>query len=241
MDNQATFRQIVFASCLFLGAFCLTSTVVADDDETPSRPNEQSEDKQPRRQASMKTFGGRQFWGDVHFFHGWRIQKNTLTGHFRLLDPNDYRHASGSRKECDDELARIAKARNLEPMTGKVVMLVHGIIRSSKSFKALAARLQKIFALFGFKNLKLHAGDFLRYGWPDDGPYDAIIATAAYASMPERVLGQLARGGVFIAPIGRDTQELMIIRRNKDGPYTEHTWMQVRFSMMPGEDQGGVF
>jgi pimeloyl-ACP methyl ester carboxylesterase len=91
----------------------------------------------------MKTFGGRQFWGDVHFFHGWRIQKNTLTGHFRLLDPNDYRHASGSRKECDDELARIAKARNLEPMTGKVVMLVHGIIRSSKSFKALAARLQE--------------------------------------------------------------------------------------------------
>ena len=34
----------------------------------------------------MKTLGGRQLWGDVAVFHDWRIQKNILTGHYRLLD-----------------------------------------------------------------------------------------------------------------------------------------------------------
>jgi pimeloyl-ACP methyl ester carboxylesterase len=141
--NQATLRQILFASCLFLGAFCLNFAAAADDEETPLIPEDQAKEETARQKFALKTLGGRQFWGDVHFFHGWRIQKNALTGHFRLLDPKDYRHATGSRKECDDELRRFTETLKLKPMTGKVVMLVHGIIRSSKSFNALAARLKK--------------------------------------------------------------------------------------------------
>ncbi|MBT4866816.1 MAG: alpha/beta fold hydrolase [Planctomycetaceae bacterium] len=144
MVNRAAIRRILFASCLVLGASCLNSVAAAaDDEDTPLIPEEKTNAEKPRKKVSLKTLGGRQFWGDVHFFHGWRIQKNALTGHFRLLDPRDFRHATGTRKECDDELGRVTEELKLEPMTGKVVMLVHGIIRSSKSFNTMAVRLKK--------------------------------------------------------------------------------------------------
>ncbi|HCO22725.1 MAG TPA: hypothetical protein DIT97_06555, partial [Gimesia maris] len=53
----------------------------------------------------MKTMGGRQFWGDVQFFHGWKIQQHVISQHYRLLDPKDQRHASGSLAVCQQRLA----------------------------------------------------------------------------------------------------------------------------------------
>lgn len=96
-----------------------------------------------KRSLKMKTLGGRQFWGDVAWFRGWRIQQNVLTRHYRLLDPEDYRYASGTLAECKKELQKIKKKRKLAPMRGKAVILVHGIIRSSKSMGKLSARLKK--------------------------------------------------------------------------------------------------
>jgi pimeloyl-ACP methyl ester carboxylesterase len=85
----------------------------------------------------VKTLGGRQFWGDVAFFRGWRIQKNVFTGHYRLIDPKDERHASGSLAECQRELDGAKNRLKLESMSGRAVILIHGIGRSSKSFNAM--------------------------------------------------------------------------------------------------------
>ena len=94
----------------------------------------------------MKTLGGRQFWGDVRFFHGWKIQQNVLTKHYRLLDPKDTRYASGSLERCEEKLEEIRKAKELPEMTGHAVILLHGIIRSSKSM----SRMQKSLNEAGF-------------------------------------------------------------------------------------------
>ena len=100
----------------------------------------------------MKTLGGRQFWGDVLFFHGWRIQQNVLTKHYRLLDGKDYRHADGSFEECQAALEQIKKDQKLPPMSGKAVVVVHGIIRSSKSFRKMRSHLLKEdYQVFGFE------------------------------------------------------------------------------------------
>lgn len=83
---------------------------------------------------AMKTMGGRQFWGDVQFFQGWKIQQNVISKHYRLLDPDDQRHASGTLEECRQQLEAIKQTQKLPPMQGRAVILIHGIIRSSKSF-----------------------------------------------------------------------------------------------------------
>ncbi|WP_232107344.1 alpha/beta fold hydrolase [Gimesia alba] len=87
----------------------------------------------------MKTLGGRQFWGDVQFFQGWKIQQNVISKHYRLLDTEDQRHASGTLEECQARLEEIKEANQLKPMQGRAVILIHGIIRSSKSFEKLKA------------------------------------------------------------------------------------------------------
>lgn len=99
----------------------------------------------------MRTLGGRQFWGDVLFFHDWSIQQNVFTKHYRLLDGGDVRFTFGSYDECHQKLQQIIAERKLAPMSGKAVILVHGIIRSSKSFESLRNRLsQEGYQVFPF-------------------------------------------------------------------------------------------
>jgi len=99
----------------------------------------------------LPTLGGRQFWGDVHYQHGWRIQHHVLTGHYRLLDPHDVRHAWGTEAACRCEFQRVRTELNLPHDSGKVVILVHGIIRSSKSFSRMRDELEQSgFTVIGF-------------------------------------------------------------------------------------------
>ncbi len=92
----------------------------------------------------MKTFGGRQFWGDLVHFHGYRIQKSPVYDNaIRLLDPDNYRIASGTLAECTSALEEIKRQKQLKPMTGKAVIMLHGIVRSSRSFDRMGAALTK--------------------------------------------------------------------------------------------------
>ena len=95
-------------------------------------------------ELAMRTLGGRQFWGDVQFFHGWHIQQNVFTGHYRLLDAHDDRFASGSLETCQKELERIRTRDKLPPMKGRGLILVHGMLRSSKCMSTIAAEAKQL-------------------------------------------------------------------------------------------------
>lgn len=57
------------------------------------------------------------------------------------------------------------------------------------------------------------------WGWASNGPYEAIIVTAAPASVPEPLLEQLDIGGRMIVPVGNQQkqQTLTVITRSKNG------------------------
>lgn len=86
----------------------------------------------------LPTLGGKQFWADELFFHQWRIQRNVLTGHCRLLDAHQLRHAWGTFPECQANLERIKRAQKLPPMQGKAVIVLHGLFRSRSSMNRLS-------------------------------------------------------------------------------------------------------
>jgi hypothetical protein len=44
------------------------------------------------------TMGGDVWWNDIASSRGWRVQRNTLTGHCRILDYLNYRQAWGSEQ-----------------------------------------------------------------------------------------------------------------------------------------------
>lgn len=128
--------------CTLLLQFCLVcSPRVVRAEELPGDTNLKQTSLQVN--VPMKTLGGRQLWGDVHFLHGWTIQRNVFTGHFRLLDPRDVRYAWGSFDACKDKLETIRSERKLPPMQGEAVILLHGIFRSSKAMQKLQIRLEK--------------------------------------------------------------------------------------------------
>ena len=83
------------------------------------------------------TLGGMQFWGDVCYFQGYRIQRHVYTGHCRLLDKDNRRYQSGSLEECHATLDRLRRAGNLEPDVGHAVIYLHGIGRSSRSMRPI--------------------------------------------------------------------------------------------------------
>ena len=91
----------------------------------------------------IPTLGGKQFWADELFFHQWRIQSNVLTGHCRLLDGNNLRHASGTFPQCHAKLQQIRRDRKLPPMQGKAVIVLHGLFRSRSSMDGLCKYLQQ--------------------------------------------------------------------------------------------------
>ena len=95
------------------------------------------------QEIEMQTLGGRQFWGDVRFFGEYRIQRNVFTGHHRLLDGRDWRHQWGNYDECCAKLDALRDEKRLAPMTGKAVICLHGILRSSKSMRAMTESLRK--------------------------------------------------------------------------------------------------
>lgn len=102
-----------------------------------------AQEESPNLNLPTKTLGGQQFLGDVAHFHGWRIQQNVLTEHFRLIDGDDVRHAWGTREQCQAKLDEIKREKKLPQMSGNGVLLVHGITRSSKSMAGYREPLEK--------------------------------------------------------------------------------------------------
>lgn len=120
--------------------FFFASAVRAEDviPENTQHPREQTTGR-----GRMKTLGGKQFWADVHFFRGYKIQRNQFSGHFRLLDPKSIRITWGKREQCEKRLEEIKVAQKLEPMSGNAVVLVHGLGRSAGAFFRLKSYFTK--------------------------------------------------------------------------------------------------
>ncbi len=70
-------------------------------------------------------------------------------------------------------------------------------------------------------------------GWPERGPFDGIIVTAAPVEVPKELLDQLADGGVLIAPVGEENQVLVEIIR-KGNHFERHNLEPVHFVPLLG-------
>jgi protein-L-isoaspartate(D-aspartate) O-methyltransferase len=77
-------------------------------------------------------------------------------------------------------------------------------------------------------NLKLIYGDGL-VAAVDHGPFDVILCSAGMLSVPAELLGQLAVGGVLVAPVGEPEQHLTMVRRRADDEFDSQAFDMVRY------------
>jgi protein-L-isoaspartate(D-aspartate) O-methyltransferase len=98
----------------------------------------------------------------------------------------------------------------------------------------LLAGARKVFDQLTYFNIisKLDDGTM---GWPENGPYDAIIVTAGGPAVPKPLIEQLAEGGRLIIPVGdQHVQDLQMVEKHND-EITTKTLERVRFVDLVGE------
>ncbi|MCX7897429.1 MAG: protein-L-isoaspartate(D-aspartate) O-methyltransferase [Rhodocyclaceae bacterium] len=74
------------------------------------------------------------------------------------------------------------------------------------------------------------------FGWPEKGPFDAIVVTAAASHVPPPLVAQLKPGGRMVIPVGApfQTQQLLLIEKLPDGRVHSRQLMPVRFVPLVG-------
>jgi protein-L-isoaspartate(D-aspartate) O-methyltransferase len=89
----------------------------------------------------------------------------------------------------------------------------------------------------GYANVEIVEGDGTR-GWPDEAPYDAILAAASGSHVPEALIAQLSPGGRLVMPVGgpHDVQELVKVTKQDDGILRHESLGAVRFVPLIGEE-----
>ena len=115
---------------------------------------------------------------------------------------------------------------------GELASTVYSIEIIEPLANPAAARLKDL----GYANVSVKAGDGY-YGWPEHGPFDSIMVTAAASHVPPPLLQQLKPGGRMVIPVGAQfmTQYLMLVEKRPDGTITTRQILPVRFVPLTGQ------
>ncbi len=99
---------------------------------------------------------------------------------------------------------------------------------------SLLASARKVFDHLRYYNIRSKLDDGT-LGWPDQGPYDAIMVTAGGPEIPEPLIAQLADPGRLIIPVGdKSVQELSLVTKI-EGQVEVTNLTSVRFVDLVGE------
>ena len=89
-----------------------------------------------------------------------------------------------------------------------------GDIFSIERHASLAQTATTVLEHLGYGNVHVRVADG-SLGWPEEGPFDAMVVSAAVPRVPTSLIEQLKDGGRLIAPVGTpDAQELLLILRH---------------------------
>ncbi|BCG80128.1 protein-L-isoaspartate(D-aspartate) O-methyltransferase [Mesorhizobium sp. 113-3-3] len=83
-------------------------------------------------------------------------------------------------------------------------------------YKTLVEQARQRFEALGIGNVIVRQADGSG-GLPAEGPFDRIVAWAAFDSLPRFLLDQLSSGGIVIAPIGPEEGEQVLAKLTKVG------------------------
>ena len=116
-----------------------------------------------------------------------------------------------------------------------VLSKLAGSVVSVERKPRLAETARRRLAAMGIRNVTVH-NSARALGWPAEGPYDAILVTAAAPRVPPGLIGQLGDGGRLVIPIGpRESQELVKASK-RDGKLTVHRLGGCRFVPLVGAE-----
>lgn len=84
--------------------------------------------------------------------------------------------------------------------------------------RPLGETAEKLLEDLGYQNVSVRIGDGYK-GWPECGPFDAVIVTAALGHVPPPLIEQLKVGGRLVMPVGSagSAQQLTVVEKIAPG------------------------
>ncbi|MES2997274.1 MAG: protein-L-isoaspartate(D-aspartate) O-methyltransferase [Verrucomicrobiota bacterium] len=137
-----------------------------------------------------------------------------------------------------DRLALQPGARVLEIGTGggyqaAVLAKIAAEVFTIEIVAPLAERAKNDLRRLGYQNVHVKHGDG-HQGWPEEAPFDGIIAACAPDQIPPPLVAQLAEGERLVIPVGgTGAQELRILEK-RNGTMELRDILPVRFVPMTG-------
>lgn len=108
-------------------------------------------------------------------------------------------------------------------------------VRTVEIVEPLAREAGERLRRLGYGGIELRIGDGYD-GWPEQGPFDAIIVTAAASHVPPPLVRQMKPGGRMVIPVGAafQPQQLLLVEKRQDGTVTARQVMPVIFVPLTG-------
>ncbi|KQU99804.1 protein-L-isoaspartate O-methyltransferase [Mesorhizobium sp. Root695] len=100
--------------------------------------------------------------------------------------------------------------------TAAVMSRLAARVVTTDRYKTLVEQARQRFEALGIGNVIVRHADGSG-GLPNEGPFDRIVAWAAFDSLPRFLLDQLSSGGIVIAPIGPEEGEQVLAKLTKVG------------------------
>lgn len=115
----------------------------------------------------------------------------------------------------------------------RIASKVIAIERQSELVEVASERMRRL----GYDNVRIVEGDGTR-GWPDEAPFDAILAAASGSHVPPPWVEQLAEGGRIVMPVGDPgwVQKLVKVTKGPAGNLITEDLGAVRFVPLIGEE-----
>lgn len=137
-------------------------------------------------------------------------------------------------------VAYMAQALNLQPddivleigsgcgYNAAVLSQLVSHVFSIEIIEWLAELARKNLMKAGIANVTCRHGDGYK-GWPEKGPFDKIMLTAAAQQVPGPLKEQLKNGGKLLIPLGNGFQKLTLIEKENAEEFVEYDLLPVRF------------
>ena len=138
-----------------------------------------------------------------------------------------------ARPGADDVILEIGTGSGYQ---AAVLAEVGADVYTIEIIEPLAIAVRQRFDRLGLERVQSRRGDGY-YGWPEFGPFDAILVTAAASHVPPPLVRQLKPGGRMIIPVGGggySFQHLLLIEKADDGVVRTRQVLPVRFVPLTG-------
>jgi protein-L-isoaspartate(D-aspartate) O-methyltransferase len=115
----------------------------------------------------------------------------------------------------------------------RIAAHVIGVERQPELATVARERLSEL----GYDNVVIVEADGTT-GWPQEAPFDAILAAASGSHVPDVLVEQLKAGGRLVMPIGRpgEVQQLVKVTKLGDGTLQQSDLGPVRFVPLIGQE-----